>query len=237
LKNRKVYIIVLLDLTYNHNIYKLIIVTLIMETKLLLKKLEGIHTIEAVMDILNVDKNKAIYYIYRLRKWGYVKTKVSSDKKRVYYIYRKNRLGGKSYYEVINLYSPIKLAESSFYKVYGREPTLEEALIYAIKSKKVRVLTAALSLFKHIDNWTLLGELTRKNHVERSVGALYDLSRKIMKTRRMTKKLRDSILPEKNAKFAEMIEGFKSKDFKEIEETWKIRIPLNKADFEDYIIK
>lgn len=205
-----------------------------METKILLKKLEGIHTIESVMEILNVDKAKAIYYIHRLRKEGYVKTKAASDKTRIYYIYRKNKLGGKSYYEVINLYSPIKLAESSFYKVYGREPTLEETLIYAIKSKKVRVITAALSLFKHIDNWTLLGELARKNHVERSVGALYDLSRKIMKTRRMTKKLRNSILPKEDDNFAEMIKGFKSKDFKEIEETWKIRIPLNKADLEDY---
>lgn len=208
-----------------------------METKLLLKKLEGIHTIESVMDILDVDKNKAIYYIYRLRKEGYVKTKASSDKKRIYYIYKKNKLGGKSYYEVINSYSPIKLTESSFYKVYGREPTLEETLIYAIKSKKIRVIIAALSLFKHINNWTLLGELARKNHVERSVGALYDLSRKIMKTRRMTKKLRNSILPSKNAKFTEMIEGFKSKDFNEIEETWKIRIPLNKEDLEEYMIK
>jgi len=202
---------------------------------MLLEKLEGIHAIDSIMSILNVDKQKAIYYVHRLRKEGYVKTRAASNKTRIYYIYRKNKLGGKSYYEIINLYSPIKLAESAFYKIYGREPALEEALVYAIKTKKVRVITAALGLFKHIHDWTLLGELARKNHVERSVGALYDLSRKIMKTRRMSQKLRKSLLPDKDAKFAEMIEGFKSKDFKDIEELWKIRIPLNKADIEDYI--
>lgn len=206
-----------------------------MKTKQLLKELEGIHNIESVMEILNVDKNKAIYYIYRLRKEGYVKTKASSDKKRIYYISRKNKLGGQSYYDVINLHSPIKLAESFYHKVYGRKITLEETLIYAIKTKNVRVITATLSLFKQINNWTLLGDLARKNNVERSVGALYDLSRRIMKTRKMSKKLRDSILPKRNVKFSEMIEGFKSKDFKDIEETWKIKIPLNKADLEDYI--
>lgn len=208
-----------------------------METKTLIKKLEGIHTIKSVIDTLNVDRKKAIYYIYRLRKECYVKTKASSDKTRIYYIYRKNKLGGKSYYDIINEHSPVKLAESSFYKIYGREASLEETLVYAIKTKKIRVIIAALGLFTKIDNWSLLGELARKNHVERSVGALYDLSRTIMKTRRMSKKLRTSILPDKNAKFAEMIEGFRSKDFKDIEETWKIRIPLNKADLEDYTAK
>lgn len=206
-----------------------------METKTLLKKLEGIQTVESIMDILNVDRQKAIYFVFRLRKNGYVKTRADSRKKRVYYIYRKNKLGGKSYFDVINSYSPIKLAESSFYKVYGRDPTLEETFVYAIKTKKIRVITAALGLFSSISNWTLLGNLARKNHVERSVGALYDVARTIMKTRRMSEQLRKSLLPAKNARFAEMIEGFKSKDFKEIEERWKIRIPLNKADLEDYI--
>ena len=205
-----------------------------MDSQTLLKKIEGIQTIKSIMELLNVDKSKAIYYIYKLRKEGYVKTKAASDKSRIYYIYRKNKLGGTSYYEIINIYSPIKLAESTFYKIYGRKPSLEETLIFAIKTKKVRVITASLSLFKNIKNWTLLGKLARKNKVERSVGALYDLSRKIMKTKKMSEQLRKSILPKKNSKWAYMIEGFKSKDFISIEEIWKIRIPLNMADLEDY---
>lgn len=218
----------------NRKLYKLKALIFFMETKILLKKLAGIHTIESIMDILSVSKKKAIYYVYRLRKQGYVKTRAASNKIRIYYINKKNRFGGKSYYEIINSHSPFKLAESSFYKIYGRESSLEETLVYAIKTKEIRVITAALGLFKSINNWTLLGELARKNHIERSVGALYDVARKIMKTRRMSSTLRNNLLPGKSAKFAEVIEGFKSKDFKDIEEEWKIRIPLNKADLEDY---
>jgi len=204
-----------------------------MDSQLLLKKIEGIQTIKTIMEILGVDKKKAIYYIHRLRKGGYVRTKAASDKSRIYYIFRKNRLGGISYYEIINKYSPIILAESSFYKIYGRVPSLEETLIFAIKTKKIRVIIAALSLFKHIKNWTLLGKLTRKNKVERSVGALYDLSRRVMKTKKMSRQLRNSILP-KNSRYAYMIDGFKSKDYQDLEETWKIRIPLNKRDLDEY---
>ncbi len=206
-----------------------------MDIQRLLPKIEGIQTIKTIMELLDINRSKAIYYVHKLRKEGYVKTKATSDKSRIYYIYRKNKLGGKSYYDIINRYSPIKLAESSFYKIYGREPSLEETLVYAIKTKKVRVITASLSLFKHIKNWPLLGELARKNHLERSVGALYDLSRKVMKTRKMSEQLRKSILPERKSEIVYMIEGFKSKDFNAIEETWRIRIPLNKADFEDFI--
>jgi len=205
-----------------------------MNSQILFKKIEGVQTIKTIMELLDVDKSKAIYYIHKLRKEGYVKTKAASDKSRIYYIYRKNKLGGTSYYDVINIYSPIKLAESSFYKIYGKGPSLEETLVYAIKTKKVRVITASLSLFKHMKNWTLLGKLARKNKVERSIGALYDLSRNIMKTKKMSEQLRKSILPEKYSKYAYMIEGLKSKDFKDIEKRWKIRIPLNKADLEDY---
>ena len=55
-----------------------------MKISQLLKKLEGIQTIETVMDTLNVSRNKAIYYIHRLRKSDYVKTKKLSNNKRVY---------------------------------------------------------------------------------------------------------------------------------------------------------
>ena len=41
-----------------------------MEKNELLRKLAGIQTIESVMDILEVDKKMATYYIHRLRKEG-----------------------------------------------------------------------------------------------------------------------------------------------------------------------
>jgi hypothetical protein len=205
-----------------------------MKTRELLKKLEGIQTIESIMDTLQVDKKIAVYYAYRLRKEGYVKTKKQSNNRRVYNISFENKLGGKSYYEIINQYSPIKIATPITYKIYGKEPTLEETLIYAIKTKSLRTILAALSLFKKIQNWVELYALAKENHIERQVGALYDVARKIMKVRKMSKKFINYSLPKEEYKFEYVIPQLKSTDFKEIENKWKIHIPFNIKDLEEY---
>ena len=205
-----------------------------MKTINLLKKLEGIQTIETVMDALNVDKDRATYYIYRLRKKGYVKTKRLSNNKRTYSISFENKLGGTSYYEIINKYSPVKIATPEIYKIYGKEPTFEETIIYAIKTKSFRTILAALALFKRIDDWTSLYRLAKKNHIERQVGVLYDVARKVMLTKRMPKRFRHYALPKKEYGWKYIIEQLESDDFKDIEKKWKIHIPFNKKDLEDY---
>ncbi len=201
------------------------------------EKLEGIHNIESVMSALKIKRSTAIKYISILRKNGYVKTKQTNKKKRVYYISRSNKICGKSYYDIINNYSPIKLSESEIYKIYGREPSLEETLIYAIKTKNLRVILAALSLFKYINNWSLLFDLAKKNQAERKVGVLYDLSRKLMRTRRMNKKFRKNSLPKEYDNYLYIVDGLKSKDLNEIEEIWKVYLPFNSSDLGEYKIK
>ena len=205
-----------------------------MKTKNLLKKLEGTHTIDAVAGMLGVDKKKAIYYIYRLRKKGYVKTRKLSDNRRLYSISFDNRLHGASYYDIINANSPVKLAATETHKIYGKQPTLEETLVYAIKTGRLRTILASLALFKKINDWGELYRLSKQNSVERHVGALYDLSRKIIRTRRMPKRFRNNSLPKQGYSFVYIIQGLKSKDFTSIEDKWKVRIPFNKSDLEDY---
>lgn len=205
-----------------------------METNELLQKLAGIQTIESVMDILKLDKKMAIYYIHRLRKEGYIKTKRQSNNKRVYNISIDNKLGGKSYYDIINQHSPIKVSTPIVYKIYGKESILEETLVYAIKTKSLRTILASLALFKKISNWVELYNLAKENHIERQVGVLYDLARQIMKVRRMTNKFRNSALPKKEFKFEYIIPGLNSKDFINIEKIWKIYLPFNKEDLEEY---
>ena len=92
----------------------------------------------------------AIYYLYVLRKDGYVKTRRQSNNRRVYNISLDNKLGGKSYYDIINRYSPIKISTPVIHKIYGKEPSLEETLIYAIKTKSLRTILASLALFKKL---------------------------------------------------------------------------------------
>jgi len=200
----------------------------------LLKKLVGVQTIVSVMDILNVNKKMAIYYLHRLRTEGYVKTKKQSNNTRVYTISIDNKLGGKSYYDIMNQYSPIKISTPVIHRIYGKEPSVEETLLYAIKTQSLRTILASLALFKKINNWVELYRLAKENHVERQVGALYDLARKIMKVRRMTSKFRKNALPKKESKFDYVISGLKSKDFMEIEKVWKTYLPFNKKDLEGY---
>ncbi len=205
-----------------------------MKTEILLKKLEGIQTIESVKDTLKVNRQMAIYYIYRLRQSGYVKSKKLNNNKKVYAISHENKLGGVSYYEIINANSPIKISAQSTHKIYGKVPNLEETLLYAIKSRSLRTILAALAFFKKINNWSELYHLSKKNHLERQVGALYDLAKRYMKTRKMTKRFRNNALPKKKHKFEYTIHGLSSKDFKDIEKTWKVYLPFNKADMEEY---
>ena len=205
-----------------------------MKTNELLQKLVGIQTIESVMDILKINRKMAIYYIQRLRKEGYVKTRRQSNNLRVYNISLDNKLGGKSYYEIINQYSPIKISTPVIYRIYGKEPSLEETLIYAIKTKSLRTILASLALFKKINNWVELYHLAKENHIERQVGALYELARKMMKVRKMSSKFINNSLPKKRYRFEYVIPGLKSRDFTEIENVWKIYLPFNKKDLEEY---
>jgi DNA-binding Lrp family transcriptional regulator len=206
-----------------------------MKTKEILKKLEGTHNIESIMETLGVDRSKAVYYIYRLRKQGYIKTKRLSNNRRLYNISFENKLGGITYYEIINKYSPIKITSQEIYKIYGKVPSLEETLVYAVKTQKLRIILASLALFKKIDDWSELYRLAKANNIERQIGALYDLCRQIMRTRRMTKRFRNNALPKGKSLFGYVISGLKSKDFTKIEKIWRIYLPFNKSDLEDYL--
>lgn len=199
----------------------------------LLKSLEGVQTIKSVMLLLNINKKKAIYYIYRLRKVGYVKTSGASNKIRRYHISAENRLNTQSYYDVINRYAPIGIRPLVETRVYGKEITPEEALVFAIKANSVRMVIAALALFKKIRNWTLLSELA-KGELKRQICALYDVAKTVMRVRKMPKRFENTAVPQKGDKYAYIIHGLSSDNFKGIEKAWKVYIPLNKADLEDY---
>lgn len=192
----------------------------------LVQKLSGTQTIKAVMALLNVNRAMAVYYLYRLRKKGYLKTKYGSGKRRIYDISKMNRLNGTSYYDLINENSPVKVAPLETYIIYGRKITPEEAIAYAVETKSLRVILASLGLFKKIKHWkNIPKELRRK------VGALYDVAKKVMRVRSMPKNFEK---PRKDDKKVFIIDGLSSKDFKEIEQKWNVFIPFNKADLEDY---
>jgi len=201
----------------------------------LLRKLQGVQTIQSVMALLGIDRQKAIYYIRRLREGGYVKTRKRPDQTRVYSISFENKLKGVSYYDIINQYAPVKISAPNVYNVYGKQPTVEEALVFAIKTKSVRTILAALALFRKVENWSALYKLGRQNRIERQIGALYDLSRLIIqKVRRMPDRFRHNALPKMQYPLEYTVPSLQSKDFKNIENNWKVYLPFNKKDLEAY---
>ncbi len=199
----------------------------------LLRQLRGIQTIESIMETLGVSRSKAIYYVHRLRKEGYVKTKMYPDKKRRYYIYFEYALG-KTYEDIMNENSPMQLSGTEDY-IYKDRITLEETLIYALKADSVRHLLAALALFQRIRDWKLLYRLAKESGLRRQVCALYDVARTIIKVRRMPKWFLNHSLPKRDSGFEEIIPGFRSKTYMNIENRWKVRLPMNWADIEDFL--
>ena len=187
------------------------------------------------MRTMNIGKKRAIYYLYRLRKEGYVKTKRLKNHKRLYSISIENKLGGKSYEDVINAYSPLKIATSSMHVLYGKEITPEEALIYALQTKSLRIILASLALFKKIKNWKELYRRSKEFHLERKIGALHGLVKNIMRVRKMPKRFKNLTLPQKKEKYVYILQGLKSNDFTDIERLWKVYLPFNKGDVEEYI--
>lgn len=200
------------------------------------EKLEGIQTVESIRHILNIDRKKAIALVFRLRKKGFVKTKAGTNKLRFYYISLQNPLGGSSYYDVINAYSPIKLNAPQVYKIYGREISIEETLVYAIKSKEFRTLFASLALFSHVKNWVLLYSLAKRNNLMKEVGAIYETAKKAIKVRKMPRRMIDNLLPPEGEEKTYIIPNLRTKDLKDIEDKWRVYLPFNLADLGDYKI-
>jgi DNA-binding MarR family transcriptional regulator len=202
------------------------------------ESLQGIYTLDTLADRLKIEKSKAIYVIYRLRKLGFVKTSYGAGKKRLYNISLRNKQKGISYAEKINKASSsygLKVASSDPYYIHGRVPSYEEALIYAIKQKDVRYLIASLSLFRKISDWSLLYRLAKKEGLIRKVVALYEIARKVVKkVRRIPKRFLHLAQKEKPSQFSYIIYHLSSDDFKDIEKRWKVYIPLNHADLEEY---
>ena len=198
-------------------------------------KLSGMQTIESIKSSLGIGKSKAIYIIYKLRKRGYVITKQDSHNIRIYFIARENALGGTSYLDILNKYSPVKLSSSEVYKIYGREISIEETIVYAVKTRKIRYLLSSLALFKKIKNWVELYRLAKKNNLVREIGAIYDLvESNFPRIKKTSKYYLKHALPKDDKKFIYIIPKLKSKDFCSIEQKWKVHIPFNKEDLAEY---
>lgn len=200
-------------------------------------KAEGMHTIDSFSSSMNIQVNTAVTYIHELRDRGFVKTMHGRKGKRVYRIspLRLKKVGSRGFIGVINKNSSLKIQKPFERRVYGREISIEEAIIEAIKTGNSRIILASVELFKKVRDWSLLYRLAKENGSERHVGALYDLGRKYFRIRRIDGRIlrRMNESPVRNIY---IIAKRGSDDFKDIEKKWKIRIPFNKSDMERLVM-
>ena len=203
----------------------------------LAKRLEGLNTLEMVMKSLNVRKSTAIKMLSILRKEGFVETSGGGKKPRLYKI-SPIRVAGKEHlglYDIINKYSKVKLWEPYKHKVIDRKLSIEEAIPMAVKEgeKNFRLVLAALGLFNHVKDWPRLCFYSKKYNVARKVGALYDVARIIMKTRKIDNRTRKALLKGKDKdKF--IIKLNKPRYYKDIEKVWRVYVPFHKSDLTRY---
>ncbi len=199
-------------------------------------QMEGMNTLQMLQEQMKVNRARAVYLMYRLRKKGFVITKRLSNGKRIYYISPSYAAGGTSYLDVLNKYAPLglKLMEHDVYRIYGKELTVEETMIYSLKRESVRYILASLCLFREINNWPLLYRLAKKENLVRPIVALYEIARlAVPKVRQMPKRFKNLARPKKTDRYIYLVPKMDSQNFKHIERKWKARIPINQADLED----
>ena len=196
----------------------------------LLRELEGKHTVETLMEILNYKKQSVINLISKLKKEGYVGVTRGSNKKRIYTISVKKKISRPpGMFDIINKYSKIKVIPLYEHHVEGKY-FVEDALVDAILTRERRVILAALRLFDHIDDWSRLYQLSKKNNMRNFVVGMYEVSKRFIKVKKIPKKTYDLM---KKARDKFNIKAVKrTDDFKEIEKEFRITIPYSKQDLE-----
>lgn len=198
----------------------------------LLRKLEGLHTIETAMQALGMKRQSTLNLLSKLKKEQYVTTSGGGRQKRLYKVtMRKQRPRDPGMFDIINKYSPhMKLAEWYDHQVHGIYGP-EEALIDAIETQSFRVILASLHLFKHIKDWKKLYKLANEHDCWNKVGALYDVARLVIA------KVRHHLLkPVKHHKVY-LIKNYPTYEsrFLKFEKKWFVKIPFSMADFNKVI--
>jgi len=196
------------------------------------KENEGFHTVESFSKDIGIERGTAINYLYALRKRRFVETERGKKGKRLYKIspVRLKKIGYPGLVETINEHSSLKL-ESHIEERSDHKITLEEAITRAIMTKDFRVIMASLYLFRKTEDWWSLYRFAKENKVERYLGALYFLSRKLFRVRAMDKRVL-RLLKRVRTKEKYIIPNMKSSDFMDIEKEWGVHIPFNRTDLE-----
>ena len=194
------------------------------------KESEGIHTVESFSARMGIGRGTAINYLHSLGRSGYSRASRGRKNKRLYDIspLRLRRIGHPGLIETINKYSSIKL-EATLKERLDHELGPEEAVVRAMLTRDYRIILASIELFRHVNEWWELYRLSKENGIERQVGALYSLSRRVFKVSSIDKRVL-ALLRKSRPSVKDIVPGARSRDFVGIEKEWGVRLPFNLSD-------
>jgi len=193
-----------------------------------LRKLEGLHTAETAAKELGIGRQSAINLLSRLRKEGYVTVNGGGKQPRLYRIMmRKQRPRSPGMFDIINRYSPMKLAPWYDHQVHGHYGP-EEAVVDAIQAQSFRAMLASLRLFNHITDWPMLYRLATEKGIWQKVGALYDVAGMYFRERKMPLRYQHPTLKKKESLIKDYPTEMQS--FLSIERKWNVAVPFRKGD-------
>lgn len=195
----------------------------------LLRRIEGLHTIKTLAKELGIAEQSALNLVTKLRKEHYVTVRGGGKKVRLYNISMRKQLPRvPGMYDIINKYSPMKIASSYDHQVHGKYG-VEDALIDAIETKNFRIILASLRLFSHVKDWRKLNALAKKRDCVQQVGALYDVARTRLRIGR------SMIKPVQKKIFWKRLSRLQKNNFPTIATKWRVYIPFNEKDLEEII--
>ena len=195
-----------------------------------LRKLEGLHTVETAAAAAKLSRQSAINLLSKLKKEGYVTVSGGGKQPRLYKVtMRKQRPRDNGMFVIINKYSPMKLSPWYDHQVHGTYGP-EEALVDALQTQSFRVILASMRLFNHITDWPKLYRLSKEKNVWQKVGAVHDTAMHVIRVRRMPKAYKAPT----HAKKQFLIRDYLTKEpaLLPVEDKWKVAIPFRKGDLE-----
>ena len=197
----------------------------------LLWKLEGLQTVETVMQELHIKKQSALNLLSRLKKAGHITISGGGRRKRLYKItLTKQRSRVPGMWDVLNKYNPhFQLNPWYDHQVHGTYG-VEEVLVDAVQKKSFRIALASLRLFQHVKDWKKLRHLAKEKDCWQQIGALYDVARMFFKVRKMPERYRKE-------KFLvwRFLSQLKKKNFPSVSEYWRVYIPFNQNDIREVV--
>lgn len=146
--------------------------------------MEQIFTIEKFAEKKNLTKQSALNLLTKMKKQELVQVSGGGKQKRLYKVFDKPQRKTNGFYDLVNKYSPEKLVPKFRHFTYGKYG-IENAIIDGLKINDARTRESIMHLFRHVKDWRLLHELSKKERLKKQLILLYEQAKKKTRVKKM----------------------------------------------------